>query len=92
MGGGSFNQKQVLEQHRTHVIHKINEFGTYEDLDVTAIEEARQREHILKKYIWVVSFHNYVCEIYNLPECVIKSCSSFDIRYMRMTLGIIEDK
>lgn len=91
LGGVSLNQKQLLEQHRTHVIQKINEFGRYDDLDVSAINEARQREHILKKYIWVASFHNYVCMIYNLPECMIKSYSACDIRFMRMTLGIIED-
>lgn len=92
LGQGSLNQKQLLEQHRTHVIHKINEYGTYNDLDVSAIKEASKREHILKKYMWVVSFHNYVCMINNLPECMIKSCSACDIRFMRMTLGIIEDK
>lgn len=92
LGQGSLNQKQLLEQHRTHIVQKINEYGGYDDLDVSAIIEASQREHILKKYIWVVSFHNYVCTIYNLPECMIKSYSVCDVRFMRMTLGIIEDK
>lgn len=92
LGQGSLNQKQLLEQHKTHIVQKINEYGGYDDLDVSAIVEASQREHILKKYIWVVFFHNYVCTIYNLPECMIKSCSACDIRFMRMTLGIIEDK
>lgn len=92
LGRGSLNQKQILEQHKTHIIQKINEFGTYNDLDVSKIKEASQREHILKKYMWVVSFHNYVCMINNLPECMIKLCSACDIRFMRMTSGIIEDK
>ena len=91
LGQGSLDQKQLLEQHRTHVVQKIIEYGVYDDLDVSAVIEASQREYILKKYIWVVSFHNYVCMMYNLPECMIKSCSGCDIRFMRMTLGIIED-
>lgn len=92
IGRGSLNQKQLLEQHRTHIIQKIKEFGRYDDLDVSAIKEASLREHVLKKYIWVVSFHNHVCMIYNLPECMIESCIACDIRFMRITLGIIEDK
>lgn len=92
LGQGSLNQKQLLEQHRTHIIQKINEYGIYDNLDVSAINEAKQREHILKKYIWVVSFHNYVCNIYNLPECMIEACSGCDIRFMRMTLRIIDQK
>lgn len=92
LGQGSINQKQLLEQHKTHIIQKINEFGTYADLDVSEIKEARQREHILKKYMWVVSFHNHVCMKNNLPECIIKSCIACDTRFMRVTLEIIEDK
>lgn len=92
VGQGGIDQKRLLEQHRIHILQKINEFGRYDDLDSSDIEEARQREYILKKYIWVVSFHNYVCEIYNLPECMIAACSACDIRFMRMTLNIIEDK
>ena len=57
LGQGSLNQKQLLEQHRTHIIQKINGYGGYDDLDVSAIIEASQREHILKKYIWVVSMY-----------------------------------
>ena len=92
LGQGSINQKQLLEQHKTHIIQKINEFGTYADLDVSEIKEARQREHILKKYMWVVFFHNHVCMKNNLPECIIKSCIACDTRFMRVTLEIIEDK
>lgn len=92
LGQGSLNQKQLLEQHKTHIIQKVNEFGTYDDLDISEIKEASRREHILKKYMWVVSFHNHVCMKNKLPECMIKSCIACDIRFMRVTLGIIEDK
>lgn len=27
LGQGSLNQKQLLEQHRTHIVQKINEYG-----------------------------------------------------------------
>ncbi len=85
------DQKKWLEQHKTHIIQKIKEFGKYDDLEISAIKEADVREHILKKYLWVLSFHNYVCMVYHFPECMIKSGSTFDIRFMRMTAEIFED-
>lgn len=85
------NQKQRLEQHKARVIQKINEFGKYDNLDVSNVKEAGIREHILKKYLWVLTFHNYVCMIYGIPNCMIKSGSTCDVRFMRMTTEIFED-
>ncbi|MBD5504069.1 MAG: hypothetical protein HDR09_10100 [Lachnospiraceae bacterium] len=91
LGDFSPDQKQWLEQHKAHIIQKIKEFGKYDDLEISAINEADVREHILKKYLWVLSFHNYVCMVYHVPECMIKSGSACDIRFMRITAEIFED-
>lgn len=90
---GRFNsdQKQWLELHKAHVIQKIKEFGNYDDLEISAGEKAKARETILKKYLWVQSFHNYVCMTYGFQECMIKSGSTCDVRFMRMTAVIFED-
>lgn len=92
LGEGNLNPKLLLEQHRLHIIQKVNTLGRYDDLDVSAVEEAKWREHVLKKYVWVMSFHNYVCEIYNISEYKIKSGCSYDIRFMRMEVKIFEDR
>lgn len=92
LGNFSPNQKQRLEQHKSHVIPKINEFGKYDDLEISADKEAGIRESILKKYLWVLSFHNYICQIYHLPECMICSGSTCDIRFMRMTAEVFENQ
>lgn len=85
------NQKQRLEQHKAYIIQKINEFGKYEDLNLSQTKEANNREHIQKKYLWVLTFHNYVCMAYGIPDCMIKSGSTCDLRFMRMTVEIFED-
>lgn len=85
------NQKQRLQQHKAHIIQKISEFGKYDDLDISATKDADIREHILKKYLWVLMFHNYVCMAYGIPDCRIKSGSTCDIRFMKMTAEIYED-
>ena len=91
LGNLSPNQKQRLEQHKRHIVPKINEFGKYDDLKLSADDKASIRESILKKYLWVLSFHNYMCQVYNLPECMINYCSTCDIRFMRMTVQIFEN-
>lgn len=85
-------QKEILDQHREHIIQKINEFRSYDNLDVSADKEAGLQEHVLKKYLWVLSFHNRICERYNLPEYRIKAEITCDIRFMRLTAEIIEEK
>ena len=86
----SSNQKQPLEQHKARIIQRINEFGKYDDLDISEAKKADMREHILKKYLWALSFHNYVCMAYGLSDCMIKSGSTCDIRFMKMTVEIYE--
>lgn len=89
------DNKQLIKQHKTRIIQKIKEFGKYDDLNVLNaddVKEADTRERILKKYLWVLSFHNYLCIIYNLPESyMIKSGSTCDIRFMRLTTEIFEN-
>lgn len=91
LGNLSPNQKQRLEAHKEHIIQKIKKYGKYDDLDISAVKEANTQEHILKKYLWTLSFHNYVCKKYHLEECMIQSGSTCDIRFMKMTAEIFED-
>lgn len=90
-GLDGLDPKSILEKHKFHTIQKINKWGKYDDLSASAVEEARQREHILKKYLWVSLFHNYVCIGYDLQECMIKSGSTCDIRFMRLVVSVFED-
>lgn len=36
-------------------------------------------------------FHNNVCMVYGIPDCMIKSGSTFDVRFMKMSVAIFED-
>ena len=89
------DNQQLIKQHKSRIIEKIKEFGKYDDLNALNIDDVKEagiREYILKKYLWVLSFHNYLCILYGLPECYkIKSGSTFDIRFMRMSAEIFEN-
>lgn len=88
----NLDQKPRLEQHKILLTQKVNEFGKYDNLDISAVKKAEVQEHILKKYLWALSFHNYVCEVYRFPDCVIRPYIGCDVRFMRMTAEIPEDK
>ena len=47
------DNKQLIEQHKSRIIQKIEEYGKYDDLNINDDKEAEMREHILKKYLWV---------------------------------------
>ncbi len=91
LGNLSPNQKQRLKEHKEHIIQKIKKYGKYDDLDISDDKGATIREHILKKYLWTLSFHNCICQIYHFKECMIQSGSTCDIRFMRMTAEIFEN-
>lgn len=94
VSNSSPDQVQQLERHSLRIIEKIKKFGKYDDLDAASEEGVKQaaiREHILKKYLWVMMFHNSICIKYDVPSCLIKSGSTCDIRFMRMTTIIYDD-
>ena len=59
-------------------------------MDISKVKEADTRERILKKYLWTLMFHNNVCMVYGIPDCMIKSGSTVDIRFMKMSVAIFE--
>lgn len=86
------SQEQWLQQHKARIVQKIREFGRYDDLSTSEAGKADIREHILKKYLWVLTFHNYICETYGLPHYMIRLGSTIDVRFMKMTVEIFEEE
>ena len=66
----------ILKKHKDFVEEKVIEFSQSSN-DET--EEAK-RLKILKKYLWLVSFHNKICEhvLYKMPELKINLKSEFN--------------
>ncbi len=94
--GSNQDPLRLLERHKSRIIQKIKEFGQYNDIDISApnaVKTAELREKILKKYLWVMMVHNYICQRRcNTLKYMIKSGSTCDIHFMRMTVEIIEDE
>ena len=86
----SLNLQEKLEQHKLCVIKKLKEYGNYGDFEITDQASIKERENVIKKYLWVTYFHNLICEKNNLPDCKIYSSSNCDAGYMALTVQVQE--
>ena len=66
----------ILRKHKDFVEEMVNEFSQSSN-DET---EETKRLKILKKYLWLVSFHNKICdhELYKMPDLKINLKSEFN--------------
>ena len=76
----------ILRKHKDFVEEKVNEFSL-SSKDET--EEAK-RLKILKKYLWLASFHNKICEhvLYKMPELKINLKSEFNEQTLAFDVSV----
>lgn len=76
----------ILKKHKDFVENKVIEFSQSSN-DET--EEAK-RLKILKKYLWLVSFHNKICEhvLYKMPELKINLKSEFNEQTLAFDVSV----
>ena len=75
----------ILKKHKDFVEEKINEFNQSSN---DAAKEA-SRLNILKKYLWLVSFHNRICkEMYDKPEFKIHLKSEFNEQTLAFDVSV----
>ena len=76
----------ILKKHKDFVENKVIEFSQSSN-DET--EEAK-RLKILKKYLWLVSFHNKICDhvLYKMPELKINLKSEFNEQTLAFDVSV----
>ena len=50
---------------------------------------AEVREKVLKKYLWVMKFHNFIAQKENILGCVINAQVNCDGRFMKMNVFLL---
>ena len=68
---------------------KLKKFGRNWDISVEDTKEAEFLEKILRKYIWVMAFHNCICDLYNKPEHKIATQCNCDPRFLKMVIEVL---
>jgi len=81
----------LLKQHKEIVEGQLKEFGHNDDIETGDNKAADLRERILKKYIWVMAYHNLVCEFYKKPNFKILTNCNCDTRFLKIIIDIIDN-
>lgn len=63
--------KEPLKIHREKLMEKLMEYGTYANIDTLDKKVIEQRHKIIKKYAWVLLYHNTLCQTYKMQEYAI---------------------
>lgn len=81
--------ENMLSRHKQRIEDKIRRYGNYNDIDVTLLPKALQRERILKKYIWTMKYHNDMCCRYEKMEYFINSMANCDAKFMLLKVELV---
>ena len=77
-----------LLRHKERVEEKLKKYGKNADIQVGDVKTAELREKVLRKYIWVMAYHNLVCEIYQKQEYKVFTSCNCDTRFLKMTIEV----
>lgn len=88
----SLKDETILSKHKRIVEEKLSEYGCNQDIAICDIKKAELRESILRKYIWVMAFHNCVCNTYHKPQYKICTICNCDARFLKMTIEVLKDE
>lgn len=82
----------ILKKHKTTVEEKLRQYGNNKDIADGDVKAAELREHILRKYIWVMAYHNMICRQYRKPDEGILTRANCDSRFLKITVEVLEDE
>ena len=84
-----------LERHKHLIESELKANGRNDDIDMAdmrkACEIAETREYVLRKFLWVMAYHNYICDCKKKAEYKILTKCGFDQRFLRMTIQVLDE-
>lgn len=81
----------LLKRHKEIVESQLKKFGHDDDIETGDNKAADLRERILKKYVWVMAYHNLVCEFYRKPNFEILTKCNCDTRFLKIKIDILDN-
>ena len=80
-----------LDRHRQLVEINILKYSDYSLLREDEYSKFELRERILKKYSWLIFYHNDMCEFYDKPEHKIIYKNDFEKRTLKLMVYILDE-
>lgn len=88
----SMDIDSYLEQHENEIIKHLREYGHNEDINTgdkaKDIKIADNREHVLRKYMWAMAYHNRFCTAIQKDKFFISTTCNCDARFLKMTIQV----
>lgn len=80
----------ILDTHRRIVEQKLVKYSNYTALSTNDIKRFETQEKVLKKYVWSMIYHNYMCTRYNKMEHYINTQGNCERRHMKLVIHVLD--
>ena len=80
----------ILDTHKRIVEQKLVQYSNYNSFATNEIKKFELHEKVLKKYVWSMVYHNYMCDRYNKKEHFINTQGNCETRHMKLVIHVLD--
>lgn len=80
----------ILSSHKQIIEQKLKKHSNYTLFNTDEIKKFDYQEKILKKYVWSMVYHNYICQQYNKMEHYINTQGNCERRHMKLVIHVLD--
>ena len=80
----------MLNTHKQIVEQKLIKYSNYTSIETKNIKLFDAQERVLRKFVWSMVYHNYMCDRYNKPEYFINTQANCERRYMKLVIHVLD--
>ena len=80
----------ILNSHKQIVEQKLIKHSNYSSIATKEIKLFDAQERVLRKFVWSMVYHNYMCIKYNKPEHYINTQGNCERRHMKLVIHVID--
>jgi len=80
---------ETMQVHKVALMKKLFEYGNYKELFSQSSIENRKK--VILKYLWVLDYHNQVCEVFGLENLKIHCNIIIDSRTLQPVVEVVDN-
>lgn len=78
----------IVDSHRAVLANRIIQYCHYNDVDKNDKKQVAEREKTIRKHIWMLRFHNSICDSYELPQLRVAHQYGCDMNNLRTIVKV----
>lgn len=83
---------KMLERHKQIVEEKLIKYSDYSRFNTNDIKAFEINEKVLKKYVWAMVYHNYICALNHNTEQFINTNGNCERRHMKLVIHVVRNQ